>query len=188
MDIPLQITWRDMPPSPAIEAEIRERVAKLAQFHDHIVSCRVVVESPHEHHRKGKFYQITIDLKVPGKEIVVSREPGQNHAHEDFYVALRDAFDAARRQLQDHSRVIKGVVKEHGEHHAARVYKRFLGQGFGYLRTHDGREVYFDRAALQNADFESLDEGTEVWYVEELGAKGAQAKRISVGKHHPPEI
>jgi ribosomal subunit interface protein len=104
MDLPLQITWRDIPPSEAVEADIREKAQKLEHFYDHIVSCHVVVEAPHAHHHKGKLYRVLIEIKVPGHAINVSRVPEQNHAHEDLYVTVRDAFDAARRQLQDYAR------------------------------------------------------------------------------------
>jgi ribosomal subunit interface protein len=113
MELPLQITWRDVPPSPAIEADIRAKAQKLEQFHDHIVSCRVTVEAPHGHHHKGKLYRLHIELKVPGHEINVTRDPAEHHAHEDLYVSIRDAFDAARRQLQDAVRRQRGDVKQH---------------------------------------------------------------------------
>lgn len=113
MDIPLQITWRGLTASPALETDIRERVNKLETFYDHIVSCRVVVESPHHHHHQGNLFHIAIDIKVPGTEIVVGRGPTAHQSHEDVHVALRDAFDAAKRQLQDYSRVQRGDVKHH---------------------------------------------------------------------------
>jgi ribosomal subunit interface protein len=101
MQIPLQITFRDIDPSPAIEKRLRQQVAKLEQFHPRISACRVVIEAHHRRHRKGKLYQVRIDLTVPGAEVVVSRDPEVDHAHEDLYVAIRDAFVAARRRLED---------------------------------------------------------------------------------------
>ena len=111
--LPLQITWRGMEASPAVEADIRAKAEKLKQTYDHIVSLRVVVESPHAHHHKGRIYQLHIDVRVPGKEIVVTHNPGDDHAHEDLYVATRDAFDAARRRLKEYGRVRRGDVKNH---------------------------------------------------------------------------
>ena len=102
MQIPVQVAFRDIDPSPAIEARIREHVAKLEDFHPRITGCRVMVEAHHRRHRKGKLYHVRIDLTVPGTELVVSRDSQENHAHEDVYVAIRDAFDATRRRLQDH--------------------------------------------------------------------------------------
>lgn len=99
MKTPLQITFRDMPPSDALEAHIREKAQKLEQVFSDIISCRVVVEQTAKHQQQGKPFNIHIDLGVPGKEIVVDRQE-----NEDAYVALRDAFDAAKRQLEDYAR------------------------------------------------------------------------------------
>ena len=108
MQIPLQITVRDMEPSEALEARIRSKAQKLEEFFAHIVSCHVVVEMPHRHHQQGKQFNVRIDIGVPGNTIVLNR-----HQAEDVYVALRDAFDAAKRQLQEYSRVMRGDVKTH---------------------------------------------------------------------------
>jgi ribosome-associated translation inhibitor RaiA len=126
-----------MAPSEAIEKHVREKAAKLESFCERIISCRVIVEAPHRHHHKGKAYQVRIDLSVPGREIVINRAPKrlsaakvgdgsqsekdwvENHrpskhgAHEDVYVAIRDAFNAAARILQDHMRRLSSVVKTH---------------------------------------------------------------------------
>jgi ribosomal subunit interface protein len=108
MQTPLQITIRDMEHSDALETHIRDKVGKLEEFSSHITSCRVVVEIPHKHQHQGKQFNVRIDIGVPGSEIVVNRD----HA-EDAYVALRDAFDAAKRQLEDYARKIRGDVKTH---------------------------------------------------------------------------
>lgn len=100
----LQITFRHMDPSPALEERIRGRAEELDQFCERITSCRVVVECRHRHQQQGKLFSVSIDLTVPGREIVVGREAGANHAHEDAHVAVRDAFDALRRRLEDHVR------------------------------------------------------------------------------------
>lgn len=104
MDIPLQITFRHMESTPAVEEDIRRRVARLGAAHARITSCRVMVEAPHHHHHQGNLFHVRLDITVPGHEVVVSREPSEHHAHEDLHVALRDAFDAARRQLEEHQR------------------------------------------------------------------------------------
>jgi ribosomal subunit interface protein len=108
MKIPLQVTFRDMPPSDAVENRIREKADKLGRFYDRIVHCRVVVEMPQRHKHQGKLHCVRIDLSVPGAELVA------NHAkHEDLYVALRDAFAAITRQLEDFARRQRGDVKTH---------------------------------------------------------------------------
>ena len=108
MQIPLQITIRDVDHSEALETHIRDKAKKLDEFFDRIMSCRVVVEVPHKHHHQGKQFNVRIDIGVPGSEIVVNRD----HA-EDVYVALRDAFDAAKRQLEYYARKLHGNVKAH---------------------------------------------------------------------------
>ena len=108
MQIPMQITIRDFENSEALEAHIREKAKKLDEFFNHIMSCRVVVEMPHKHHHQGKQFNVRIDIGVPGNEIVVNRD----HS-EDVYIALRDAFDAAKRQLEDYARKVRGDVKTH---------------------------------------------------------------------------
>ena len=108
MQIPLQITIRDIEHSEALETHIRDKAKKLDEFFEHIMSCRVVVELPHKHHQQGKQFNVRIDIGVPGSEIVVNRD----HA-EDVYVALRDAFDAAKRQVVEYARKIRGDVKKH---------------------------------------------------------------------------
>ncbi|MDP2762157.1 MAG: ribosome-associated translation inhibitor RaiA [Sideroxyarcus sp.] len=108
MHIPIQITIRDIEHSEALETHIHAKANKLDEFFDHIMSCRVVVEMPHKHQHQGKQFNVRIDLGVAGGEIVV------NHDHaEDVYVALRDAFDAAKRQLEDYVRKLRGDVKKH---------------------------------------------------------------------------
>lgn len=111
--LPLQITFRDMEPSEAVRARIVKRVTELEQFHQRIMSCRVVVRAPHRHQTKGRLYSVRIDLKVPRREIVINREPAARHAHEDIYVAIRDAFDALDRRLEDTARRRRGDVKAH---------------------------------------------------------------------------
>jgi len=104
MKVPLQITFRDVPRSTEIEERIRAKAAKLDRFYDRITGCRVVVDAPHRNRQSGNLYHVRIDLSVPGEEIVVNREPHKHQEHEELAVAIRDAFNAAQRQLQDYSR------------------------------------------------------------------------------------
>lgn len=108
MQLPIQTTYRGMESSAALDDAVRARVAKLEQFHPRLTSCRVVIEQPAHHKRKGKEFVVHVDLTAPGGEIAVNRD----HA-EDVYVALRDAFDAARRKLEDFAREQRGDVKRH---------------------------------------------------------------------------
>lgn len=111
MQTPLRITFHGLEHSEAIEARIRAKAAELERFEADITSCHVTVESPHGHQHKGHLYEVRVDLHVPDGELVVSRAHRNDPAHEDVYVAIRDAFKAAARQLEDHVRRRRGDVK-----------------------------------------------------------------------------
>jgi ribosome-associated translation inhibitor RaiA len=108
----MRITFRDVPFSSAVETTLREKAAWLEQF-GAIIACHVVVDAPHRHHHQGVLYHVRIDLTVPGTVLIVNRDPQEHHAHEDVYVAIRDAFDAARRQLEDYARRRRHETKSH---------------------------------------------------------------------------
>jgi hypothetical protein len=114
MQSPLDVTFRGMSPSASVERSIDSWVARLEHRYGRIQRCSVVVDQPHHHHRHGNSFHIHLDLTVPGREIAVSREPARSFDHENVYVAVADAFRAARRQLQDHARIQRG-----DRHHAA---------------------------------------------------------------------
>ena len=99
MQIPLQISLHGIGRSDALYSDIREKAQKLERYHDHIMSCRVVLELGARHKQHGGQYSVRIDLKVSGGEIAVTREHD-----EDVHVALREAFDVARQRLEDHLR------------------------------------------------------------------------------------
>jgi ribosomal subunit interface protein len=186
MQLPLQITFRHMDPSPAVEAHIRERADGLHRFFDRIMACRVVVEASSRRQHKGKIYHVRVDLTVPGREIVVKRDPSEHHAHEDILVAVRDAFDAVRRQLEDHARGARGEVKTHEEATHGRIVRLFKEQGYGFIQASGGVEIYMHRNAVTNSTFDALAVGDEVRYVvhEGEGEKGPQASTVVlVGKH-----
>jgi ribosomal subunit interface protein len=177
MKLPLQIAFRGMPPSDAIKARIEEKAAKLDEFYDRIMACRVIVEAPHRRHHQGKLYHVRVDLTVPEGEMVVSREPHEHHAHEDVYVAIRDAFDAAKRRLEDHARRERGKVKRHEEPAGGRVARLF--PDYGFIETPDGREIYFHRNSVLKEGFGRLAVGTAVRFVEEAGERGPQASTVT---------
>ncbi|MHC4107532.1 MAG: HPF/RaiA family ribosome-associated protein [Planctomycetota bacterium] len=113
MKIPVQVTFRDMPISDAVEASCWKEAAKLERYYDRVIGCRIVVAPSYRGHHQGKLFEIRIELTVPGRELVVKRQAPQHHAHEEINVAIRDAFDCARRQLQEYARRQRGEVKAH---------------------------------------------------------------------------
>jgi len=113
MQIPTSVSFHNLPPSAALQEAARAEAASLGDVFERIVSCRVAVEAPPQHHHKGQAYRVCVELGVPGKHIVVGRAPGDHPEHADAYLALRDAFAAARRQLQAHAQRSRGEVKVH---------------------------------------------------------------------------
>jgi ribosome-associated translation inhibitor RaiA len=109
MQIPTEITFRGMSTSSGVEASIQRWVARLERDYERIQRCAVIIEIPHQHSHQGNLFHVRVDLAVPGRELAVSREPG----NEDVYVAIASAFRAARRQLQDHARILRGDIKTH---------------------------------------------------------------------------
>jgi cold shock CspA family protein len=189
--IPTQITFRKMRPSAAVEAQLRERTDALERYFPSIMACRVTVESAHRHHRKGRLFQIGVRLTVPGHEIVTNRSPTEHHAHEDIAVAIHDAFDAARRQLEDHLRHVQGKIKEHETPTHGRIVRLIAEQDYGFIESAAGEEIYMHRDSVVGARFDDLQVGDEVRYVEHPGEgeKGPQASTVvPLGKHHlaPP--
>jgi ribosomal subunit interface protein len=177
MQTPIQITFRGIAHSDALEAHIRQKAEKLEEFHSRIISCRVTVEKFRKHHQQGRQFRVSIDLRVPGKEIVANRDH-----HEDVNVALRDAFDTAKRQLEDTARQMRGDVKAHPVLQRGKVAKLLVEEGYGFIETADGREFYFSRDNVVHPTFDDLGSGAEVSFIEEMASEGLQAKRVSVEK------
>jgi cold shock CspA family protein/ribosome-associated translation inhibitor RaiA len=185
MQIPLQVTFRNMERSEKIEEDVRQHAVKLEEFFDRVTSCRVVIEAPHHHHHKGNLYHVRVLVSVPRRELVVDREPDADHAHEDAHVTIRDAFDAMRRQVEDYVREMRGDVKVHSLTPHGKVVQIFPEEGFGFIETADGREIYFHRNSVLDDAFGQLELGTAVRFAEEEGDKGPQASTVRlVGKNH----
>lgn len=185
MTIPLQIVFRNMDHSDAVAAAVEDRISRLERFSQYIMRCKVTVVAPHRHHGKGNIYHVSIDLHIPGAEIVVNRDPSKDHAHEDVYVAIRDAVNAAGRKLQDHVRLSRGKIKTHDVPPHGRVTELYPGEDYGCITAADGRLIYFHRNSVLDARFEDLEVGAEVRFDEEPGDKGPQATTVRlIGKHH----
>lgn len=170
------ITLRDIPKSEALHAHILDKIDKLSQFCQQIMHCDVIVEPIQKHKHQGKLYNCRITLTVPNIECVVS-----NPVDEDVYIAVCDAFSAMRRKLQDFSRKRRGEVKMHDLPYHGHVARLYHDQGFGFIES-NGSEYYFTKQNV--ADFDKLELGTFVQFIENLGDEGLQANRVTLGKHH----
>ena len=185
MQRPLEIHFHQMDPSPAIAARIRAKAKALERFSERITGCRVIVEKEHRHQRKGNLFGVRVEIDAPGKELTVTHTGPRDHAHEDVQVAIRDAFNAAVRRLEDHARRRGGKVKTHAAplHGTVRMVDREAG--FGFVETAQG-EVYFHRNSVID-EFDAIEPGHEVRLevAERESAEGWQASTVRlVGKHH----
>jgi cold shock CspA family protein len=187
-----------MESSPLVQEWIEEQVVRLDSFYRPIMGCRVAVELPHRHHRKGAQYHIRIDLTLPGGEVVIKHQPNLRTRaalegkakttknlevgapHKNLRQAIDDAFKAAARRLQDYARRQSGRVKTHEALPVARVRSLLPDEDYGFLVTPDGREIYFHRDSVLNRGFARLKVGTIVSFVEEKGEKGPQASTVRI--------
>ncbi len=178
MERPLKITSRDFQLSEAVQTEIREKTAALENYYERLSGCEVTVHAPAiKHHRKGGPFLVGIRLTVPGQELTVDHQ-----AEEELSQAIREAFDAARRQLEDYAREQRGSVKTHEAMALGRVTQLEPQLGYGFLETPDGREIYFHCNSVLDAGFDKLEIGAEVRFVEEEGEQGPQASTVMLTK------
>ena len=198
MQLTPSITFRGIDPSAALEAEIRTRIGKLETYYHAIMGCHVLVEFAQRHHEAGNRYHVRIDLTVPGEAIVVAHDASLHATDQDIhlakatkqdeadperkhaFVAVREAFDVARRQLQDYARRHRGTVKTAARQPQGRVVQLFPVDEYGYIEAADGHEVYFQKSSVLKDAFDRLAVGSTVSFVEEPGEKGPQASTVKL--------
>lgn len=184
METPLEISFTNIESSEAIEAEIRRHVAKLDKLYDRITSCRVAVELQHRQHRTGNIFDVKVELRLPGGDIVVSREPHraqQRYAQPTIQTSLREAFAAAARRLKDYKAQQRGDVQVHEVPFQGQVAQLYPDADHGFILTNDGTQLYFHRNSLMNIDFGRLKRGDPVSYVAADGDTGPTAKKVWIG-------
>ena len=180
MKLPLEITFSRMEPSAALESRIRTLSSRLDKFSTHIMRCHVVVEAPGQHSHQGGLFDFRLDITVPGEEIAIRRAHPGAHSHEDPYVALRDAFRAARRKLEDYERKRRLDVKTHVQPLHGRICELDPNRHFGRIETDDGRLIYFHSHSVHGRAFDELTTGMTVRFAEEAGDLGPQASMVQV--------
>jgi ribosomal subunit interface protein len=178
MQLPLQITFRDIAHSDPVEQYVRQKAAKLDALDPRVMSCRVAIEMPHRHARHGEHFRVRVDITVPGGEIVVGHAPGDKKAYEDLYAAIDAAFDEAGRRLQDFVRRQRSDVKVHERARHGHITKLFTYEGYGFLRTPEGDELYFHRNSVLHDAFGRLKIGGRVRFVEETSDGGPRATTV----------
>ncbi len=169
----LKITARDFALTPAIEAAVRAKADWLANYYPRLTGCEVVLEGAVDHHRRGGPFKVRIIMTAPGSRLIVNRRSA-----EDFPIAIREAFDAARRRIEDYGRRQRGAVKAHETAPQGRVASLF--GDYGFIRSSDGRDIYFHRNSVMEPGFDRLRTGGEVRFVEEEGEQGPQASTVFI--------
>lgn len=176
---PLQVTIKDMPVSLALESHIRKKAEKLDHFYDRIQRCRVVIDVPQKHKRQGKLFRVRIDLFVPGKELVVNHK-----IDEDVYIAIRDAFNAVLRQLENYARKRRGEVKHHDGVNFGYIKRLFPDEGYGFIQSAEGEEHYFSLTNVTYPNFIQLKMGDIVNFISVPANDGWQAHRVTRNNHN----
>ncbi len=182
MRVPLEVTFRGMSSDEDIKDLINRKTDKLDRIADHLISCRVAVELKQKHPQTGNPYRVRINLRLPpNKELVVDSGEAEGDIHDDLATVVRDVFETATRRLKKIVDKQQNVVKEHPQQETSGMVVRLFGdKGFGFLKTIDGRELFFHRNSVLNDDFDRLAPGTGVRYVEEAGEKGPQASTVQI--------
>jgi len=183
MQQPLEVNFHDVPRSDWSLDLIHERAARLERYNDHITSCHVIVAQPHQHQHKGRPYRVSIEVRLPRLEpLAVVEEPSiVERGHADLRPVINGAFDAMERRLRSigGSTRREALAPAAGEERGL-VVRLFEDEGYGFLRTPEGREVYFHRNAVLHGDFPRLVVGTEVRFESELGEAGPQASAVQL--------
>ncbi|MEO8402901.1 MAG: ribosome-associated translation inhibitor RaiA [Gammaproteobacteria bacterium] len=177
--LPVQITVRDMPSSIALEDHLRKKAMKLSQYFHRINNCKIVIQVPQKHKHQGKLFSVSIDLSVPGKELVVNRK-----LDEDVYVAIRDAFHALQKQLESYVTKRRGDVKKHEQLMNGYVKKLYADKGYGFIQGSDGSEYYFTPTNVSNTSFAQLELGDIVHFIGVPETEGMQAHRVTRDKNN----
>jgi cold shock CspA family protein len=181
--IPLDVTYRGFTPTEADRRAVAQAAHKLDRYYDRIMAARVIAEIPHCHHRGGRHYRVRIDLTIPGAELVVGRDPAECAGHESLRVAAREAFEDARRRLQDQVRISRHKVKRPVRMAEGVVVELHRAKDHGFIAAADGRRLYFHRNSVLDDGFQRLSVGTPVRFAEEEGERGPQASTVAI--HHP---
>lgn len=177
----LEISFRDIEKTEAIENSIRKMAAKVDQVCSDLISCRVIVEKLQQHHRSGNSCRVRINISLPGNELVAICESSEGDMHDPLPKVLRDAFNATHHKLKEYVRRQRGEAKTHpDEQTIAFVISLVPKEGYGFLKTMDGREIYFNRNNILHNDFDCLEIGTGVQYMEMEGEKSIDASTLKI--------
>lgn len=156
MQIPPEIAFQHVEPSDDIRALIAEKFTLLEKIYDGIISAHIQIRAPHQRKQTGNLFSVTIEIRVPGKALVVRKEQGDAARHEHLRATLRDAFAAMAVELKRWKDTIKGEVKSHGGPLQGRIVQLDQTRAFGQILATDNRLIYFHKNSVIDGSFDDL--------------------------------
>jgi cold shock CspA family protein len=182
MEVPLEISFREVGKTPELEELIRGHVSDLEKVGGNLISCRVAVEKPQKHQQSGNPYRVRIDMRVPpGHELVVRKEPMDSPMHASLHAVITDAFETAERRLRKLTEKMREEPQKHpGGENTAFVARLFRNEGYGFIRAFHGDEYYFHKNSVLDDRFDQLEPGMVVRFAAETGEKGPQASTVEI--------
>lgn len=184
MQVALEITYRDVEKTAAIEALIHEKVARLERLCDYINNCQIALEKIHDRPKQGSPFRVRIDLTVPpNHELVADSHPVDRNQYPDIDTVIRDAFSKIERQLKELVRQQRESEKSKGsgiQETAALVTTLYPEADYGFIKTLEGEEIYFHRHSVLHGDFDRLEVGTGVRFAVAEGENGPQATSVQI--------
>ena len=180
MQTPIEIAFKHVEPTDEIKALVSEKAAQLDKFHNGITSCHVYIRAPHQSQQTGNLYEVTLEVRIPGQELVVRRHQDDRPERAHLQVAIRDAFDAMQQELKSAARKLQGDVKHHDGLLQGKIVEIHHGKGYGQIIATDNRLIYFHENSVVDGDFAGLAQGDPVELVVQTkeSAIGPQASTV----------
>jgi ribosomal subunit interface protein len=190
MQTPVEIAFGHIEPTDEIKDLIAEKAAQLEKFYAGITSCHVYLRAPHQSQRTGNLFEVTVEVRVPGKELVVRHNQHDVAAHEHLRVAIRDAFAAMATELKRWKDQIKGETKTHDGPLQGKVVEIRHDEDFGQIIATDQRLIYFHRNSVVDGSFDDMQPRDEVELVvqtgeSDIGPQASTVRRIGALQYDP---
>ena len=190
MEMPLELAFKHVEPTDEIKALVQEKVDHLDRIYDGIISCHVHIRAPNQSQQSGDLYEVTVEVRIPGKDLVVHRHQNDQPEREHLKVAIRDAFDAMQRQLKSASRKLQGDVKHHDGPLQGKIVEIRHDEGYGQIMATDNRLIYFHENSVVDGTFADLKQGAPVELVvqtdeSEIGPQASTVRPIGAMQYDP---
>jgi cold shock CspA family protein/ribosome-associated translation inhibitor RaiA len=191
MQVPPEIAFRNVQATEPLKEAIAAGIDSLEEVYDRLISCRVMVEETNPARRTGKLNHVRIELSMPGREVVVNRNPPRHPDSQDLFMAVGEAFEIARRRLREHARIQRGEVKARELPPHGRIVKLVDDETprYGFILSAEGRDIYFhENSLVRGSSFDDLEVGDEVRFHESAGDEGPQASTVEPRPRAPAAV